>query len=71
MLSFSSFKFLMSSPPVVRFYMYPAYAADTAVNPNGIKMLLANGLRRFFIKDNSGFSNSPRSLPRNPPDCTI
>ena len=46
---------------------YAAYAA--AVNPNGFKMLLAYGLITFFIKGNPVFSNGPRSLPRNPPDC--
>ena len=43
-----------------------------AVNQNGIKALLANGLITFSIKGNPVFSNLPiRSLPRNPPDCTI
>ena len=39
-----------------------------AVNPNGIKTLLAKGLSTFFIKANPG-SNGPKSLPKNPPDC--
>ena len=44
-------------------------AADAAaVNPNGIKTLLANGLITFFISGNPVFNNGPRSLPRNPPD---
>ena len=46
-----------------------AYAA--AVNPKGIRTLLANGLMTFFINGNSVFSNGPSSLPRNPPDCII
>ena len=46
-----------------------AYAA--AVNPNGIKMLLANDLRTFLVKDNPVFNNGPKSLPRNPPDFPI
>ena len=47
-------------------------ATDAAVvNSNGIKMLLANGLSKFFIKDKPIFSNGPRSLPRNPPDYII
>ena len=33
--------------------------------------LLANGLIIFFINGNPVFSNGPRSLPRNPPDCII
>ena len=49
-----------------------ASAADAAaVNPKGIKTLLANGLITFFISGNPVFSNGPRSLPRNPPDCII
>ena len=46
-----------------------AYAA--AVNHKGIKTILANGLITFFINANPIFSNGPRSLPRNPPDCII
>ena len=42
-----------------------------AINPNGIKTLLANGLVTFPIKGNPGFSNGPKSLPKNSPDCTI
>ena len=34
-------------------------------------MLLANGLITFFINGNPVFSNGPRSLLRNPPDCII
>ena len=50
----------------------PASAADSAaVHPKGIKALLANGLITFFINGNPVFSNGPRSLPRNPPDCII
>ena len=40
-----------------------------AVNLYGIKILSANCT--FFIKSNPVFSDGPRSLPRNPPDCTI
>ena len=46
-------------------------AAAAAVYPNGIKILLANGLSTFPIKGNSVFSNSPKSLPKNRPDCHI
>ena len=44
-----------------------ASAADAAaVNPNGIKTLLADGLITitFFINGNPVFSNEPRSLSR-------
>ena len=50
----------------------PASAADAvAVNPRGMKKLLANGLITFFINGNPVFSNEARSLPINPPDCII
>ena len=46
--------------------------SDTAgVTPNGVKRLLANCLSTFFIKDNPAFSNVPKSLPKNCPDCPI
>ena len=34
----------------------------TAVNPNGIKTLLANGLSTIFAKGNPVFSNGPKRL---------
>ena len=53
-------------------YSVQTSVADiAAVNPNGTKMLLANGLSTFFIKDNPGLSNGPKSLPKNPPDFPI
>ena len=33
--------------------------------------LLANGLSKFPIKVKPVFSNGPKSLPKNPPDCPI
>ena len=54
------------------FLCITASAANAAaVNPKGIKILLGNGLITFFIKGNPVFSNGPRGLPRNPPDCLI
>ena len=54
------------------FLCIPVSAADAAaVNPKEIKTLLANGLITFFINGNPVFRNGPRSLPRNPPYCTI
>ena len=54
------------------FLCISASSADAAaVNPKGIKTLLANGLITFFINGNPVFSNGPRSLPRNPSDCII
>ena len=49
-----------------------ASAADAvAVNPKGIKKLLANALITFFIKVNPAFSNGPSNIPKNLPDCII
>ena len=48
-----------------------AFVADAAVNSNGTKTLLANGLNTFLIKGNPVFSNCPRILPNNPPDYPI
>ena len=42
-----------------------------SVNPNGTKILLTNGLGTFHINGNPAFSNSPKSLPKNPPDCPV
>ena len=48
-------------------------ADATAVNPNGIKRLLTNGLSPIPIKNIPFpyFSNGPKNLPKNPPDCPI
>ena len=42
-----------------------------ALDPNGIKILLANGLSTFRIKDNPVCSNGPKCLPKNTPNCPI
>ena len=36
-----------------------------------MKTLLANGLSTFPIKGNPLFSNTPKGLNKNPPDCAI
>ena len=46
-------------------------AAAAAVNPNGIKTILDNGLSISSIKGKPVLSNGPRSIPKNPPDCPI
>ena len=62
----------MRRPDPKIFLCIPASAADAAaVNPKGIKTLLANGLITFDMKGNPVFSNGPSNLPRNPPDCII
>ena len=54
------------------FLCIPISAADlAAVNPKGIKTLLANDLILFFINGYPFFSNGPSHLPRNPSDCII
>ena len=42
-----------------------------AVNPNGLKTILANGWSTFPFTGNPVFDNGPISLPKNPPDCPI
>ena len=49
----------------------PASAAAAAVNPIGIRTILANVLSTFFSKDKPVFSNVLRSVPRNPPNRTF
>ena len=46
-------------------------AAAAALNRNDIKTLSANGLSTFHFQGNQVFSNGPKSLPRNSPDCQI
>ena len=49
-----------------------APAVDAAAfNPKVIKTLLANELIKFFNSGNPAFSNGPKSLPKNHPDCFI
>ena len=33
--------------------------------------VVTNGLRKFFIKDNTAFTNGPKCLPKNSPDFPI
>ena len=58
---------------ILRFFLcIPASAADAAaVNPKGIKTLLAIVFITLFIKGNPVFSNGPNNLPKNPPDYII
>ena len=69
----SSFEIInVAVPDPNIFLLVAASVADAAVvNLNDIKALLANGLSTFFIKGNPVFSNGPKSLPKNPPDCPI
>ena len=51
--------------------MAASVADAAAVNPNDIKTLLAYGLGTCPIKSTPVFINSPKSLPKNPPYCTV
>ena len=57
---------------LIVFLSIPASAAAAAaVNPKGIKTLLANGLTTSFLNGNLVFSNGPSNLPKSPPGCII
>ena len=59
-------------PDPNNFVLIVACVADaTALNPNGIKTLLVNGLGMFPIKCIPVFSNCYKSIPKNPSDCPI
>ena len=69
-LSYDIISVVLPDPKI--FLCIPAITTDAAaVNPNGIKILLANSLITFFIYGSLVFNNGPRSLPGNPPDCII
>ena len=68
--SFKKISIVIPDPKI--FLWLAASVADTAaVNPNGIKILLANVSSIFFPKGNLVFSDDPKSLPHNPPHCLI
>ena len=58
-MSFNDFISIVALLPDPRIFLcIPASAADTAaVNSNGIKTVLANGLMTFFINSNPVFGN--------------
>ena len=69
----SSFEIINAVKPDPNIFLWIAasVAYATAVNPNGIKTLSANGFSIFPIKDSPVFNNGPKSLPKNPNDCPI
>ena len=69
MISFKTINVVV--PDLNIFLWIAASVAAATVNPNDIKMLSANGVSVFFIKGNPVFSNGPKCLPTNPPDCPI
>ena len=68
--SFESINVVIPDPKTF-FWIAASVAVAAAVNPNGIKTLLANDLSTSSVKGKQAFSNSPKSLPGNPPDYTI
>ena len=69
----SSSEIINDITPDSHIFLWIAAFIDNAaaVNPNVIKMLLANGLSTFCIKGSPVFSNDPKRLPKNPPDGPI
>ena len=66
--SISSCKIInVAIPDTIFFWIATSVADAAAFNYFGIK----NVLSIFFIKGKPVFSNGPRSLPKNPPDCLI
>ena len=54
------------------FLWIAAFVADAATgNPNGIKMILANGLRAFLVNGNPIFINDSGGLPKNPSNSFV
>ena len=51
------------------FWIVASVADAVAVNPNGIKTLLASVFSTFFIKGKLVFSNGLWNLHKNSPDC--
>ena len=62
---------VVTPDPNIFLWIAESVAYVAAVNPNGIKTLLCNGLSMFPTKVNLVFSNGPKSLPENAPDCPI
>ena len=61
----------MIPDPKILFWIAASVADTDAVNPNGIKTILANGLSILLIKGEPIFSSGPKSLPENLPDSPI
>ena len=70
-LLISLFEIINVIIPDPNIFSWIAISIATAVNPNGIKTILAYGLSTFFIKGNPVFSNGPKNLTKNLPYCLI
>ena len=53
------------------FWIAVSFPDAAAVNPNGIKTILASDVSTCYIICNAVVSDGPRGLPRIIPDCTI
>ena len=72
MISFiSSFEIINVIPNANIFLWIVASVANAAANPNHYKTLWGNGLSTFLIKGKPVFSNEPKSLLKNSPDCPV
>ena len=73
MIFISLFEIINVAVPDTKVFLsIAASVADAAaVNSNNIRTFLANSLSTFPIKGNQVFSNGPKNLPKNPPDCHI
>ena len=70
--SISSLEIIIVVVPDPNIFLRIAASVDAApLNPNCIKMLLANDLSAFAIKGNPVFSNGLESIPKTSPDGPI
>ena len=69
--SFDIISVVLPDPNIFYVFLHLSAADAAAINPKGIKILLANGLITFFTNGNPVFSNEPRSLTRNLLDLLI
>ena len=69
-LPFVITNFLIPDPQI--WFCIPAFTADAvSINLNSYKMLLSNGLSKFFIKGKLVLNYDSTTLPRIPPNCII
>ena len=74
MISFmSSFEIINIVVPDPNIFLWraPSVTDAAAVNPDGIKTLLGNGVTTCCIKGNLVFSYGPKSLPKDSLNCPI
>ena len=62
---------VVNPDPNILLWIAASVVDAAAVNPNGIKTLLANVLGTFPNKGNSLFNNGPKNLPENHSDRPI